>query len=277
MNRTQGLNTMKKLLVVTAAMLLSPLAVSAQTQTQTQAQVEAKARVEANAQARLERKAEQAAEKTAAAEERAAAKAQRTEERTARAEARGEAEAEAQQQGKPDAKVKAALETALEAGIPVTLLERKVAEGKAKGVPMDRIATAVQTRLNALLKAQTVLQSAGLKSTTEGELSVTADAVQAGVSATALTAVSQKAPGERRAVAVAVLTDLVALGHASDRALAQVTAALNRGSDALVNLQARTASEVRARGAQSAGAGVSVGGNAGARVELGGRGKGRIK
>ena len=50
-----------------------------------------------------------------------------------------------------DPRVHATLETALSAGIPVDLLERKVAEGQAKGVPMDRIAAAVQTRLDALI------------------------------------------------------------------------------------------------------------------------------
>ena len=44
---------------------------------------------------------------------------------------------------------------ALEAGIPVSLLERKIAEGKAKGVPMDRIAAAVQHRLEALTRPRT--------------------------------------------------------------------------------------------------------------------------
>lgn len=175
--------------------------------------------------------------------------------------------------GRGEARVQASLSAAAEAGIPVSLLERKVAEGKAKGIPMERIALAVQTRLQALIRAQNVLEDADLESTTEGELSVAADAVQAGVSETALRAISERAPGDRRAVAMAVLADLVALGHASDQALMQVRAALEHGPEALVNLQARTGAELRARGARGVGAGVSVGGGTGARVDLPARGR----
>src|SRR5690242_648711 len=80
------------------------------------------------------------------------------------------------------ARIDAALSTALQAGVPVSLLQRKIAEGEAKGVPMDRIALAVEHRLEALTEAHDALANAGLASTTEGELSVAADAVQAGVS-----------------------------------------------------------------------------------------------
>jgi hypothetical protein len=175
-----------------------------------------------------------------------------------------------------DARINTALSTALDAGIPVSLLERKIAEGKAKGVPMERIAAAVQHRLDALTQAHDALLKAGLQSTTEGELSVAADAVQGGVSQSALVAISQRAPDESRAVAIAVLTDLVALGHASDQALSRVEGALARGPEALANLSAESAG--RGRGEAGAGAsvaggasgtGVQVGAVGGARVELG--------
>ena len=175
-----------------------------------------------------------------------------------------------------DARIDAALSTALEAGIPVSLLERKIAEGKAKGVPMDRIASAVQHRLDALTKAQDALEKAGLESTTEGELSVAADAVQGGVSQTALAAISQRSTDGSRAVAIAVLTDLVAQGHASDQALSRVEAALAKGPEALANLSAESAGAGRGQAAAAAnvaggagGAAVQVGAGAGARVELG--------
>jgi len=172
------------------------------------------------------------------------------------------------------ARVEAALETAVEAGIPVSLLERKVAEGKAKGVPMERIAGAVEKRLDALMTAREAMTKAGLESTTEGELAVAADAVQGGVSQTALATISQSAPQDRRTVAIAVLTDLVALGHASDRALTQVQTALTRGPEALANLRAESTAQVQANGAVGAGAGpgevgVQAGTGVGARVELG--------
>ena len=173
-----------------------------------------------------------------------------------------------------DARVEATLETAASAGIPVSLLERKVAEGKAKGVPMERIATAVEKRLDALVKARDAMTKAGLESPTEGELSVAADAVQGGVSQTALAAISQSAPQDRRAVAIAVLTDLVTLGHASDHALTQVQTALSRGPEALANLRAESSAGLQANGGVgggpgASGAGVQVGAGAGARVELG--------
>jgi hypothetical protein len=173
-----------------------------------------------------------------------------------------------------DARIDAALSTALDAGIPVSLLEGKIAEGKAKGVSMDRIAAAVQHRLDGLLKAQDALEKAGLESTTEGELSVAADAVQGGVSQSALAAISQRSTDGNRAVAIAVLTDLVAQGHVPEQALAQVESALARGPEALANLSAESAGAGRgqaAAGANVAGGagGAAVQAGAGARVELG--------
>jgi hypothetical protein len=170
--------------------------------------------------------------------------------------------------GGPDARVHAALETALDAGIPVSLLERKIAEGKAKGVPIDRIAAAVEKRLDALTKASDALSKAGLEHPSEGDLSVAADAVQGGVSATALATISQTAPQDRRAVAIAVLTDLVALGHTPESALEQVQTALARGPEALANLHGEGAAQANA-GANAGGVGAQVGAGAGTRVEVG--------
>lgn len=176
-----------------------------------------------------------------------------------------------------NARVDAALESALEAGIPVSLLEQKIAEGKAKGVPMERIAAAVEKRLEALTQARDAMTKAGIESATEGELSVAADAVQGGVSQTALAAVSQSSSGDNRVVAIAVLTDLVAMGHVPEQALTQVQAALARGPEALANLRGESAGHLAPQGGIGAGAGagaaagggVQVGAGAGARVELG--------
>jgi hypothetical protein len=171
------------------------------------------------------------------------------------------------------ARLDAALGAAVEAGIPVSLLERKVAEGKAKGVPMDRIATAVEKRLDALTSARDAMTKAGLESTTEGELSVAADAVQAGVSQSALLAISRRAPDESRAVAIAVLADLVAQGRESEQqALARVEGALARGGEALANLGGQTGGQAHGEaGLGGAGIGVEAGADAGARVKLGGQ------
>lgn len=178
------------------------------------------------------------------------------------------ARAQAAASADAQARVDAALHAALEAGIPVSLLERKIAEGKAKGVPMERIAAAVEARTQALLRARDAMARAHVRNAAEGDLSVGADAVQAGVSDAALAEISASAPAERRAVAIAVLTDLVVLGNAPDRALLQVQTALRRGPEALVNLRAEASSQIQLRGA--AGAGVKADGGAGVRVDLGG-------
>jgi hypothetical protein len=174
------------------------------------------------------------------------------------------------------ARIDAALSAAAQAGVPGSLLERKVAEGEAKGVAMDRIAAAVEQRLEALTEAQAALTKAGITSATDGQLSVAADAVQAGVSQSALVSVSKDAPDGSRAVAIAVLTDLVAMGQASEQALARVQAALMRGPEALANLSAQAAGNGHAEAGAGAGltgnagdAGAQVGAQAGAQVQLG--------
>lgn len=164
-----------------------------------------------------------------------------------------------------DARVTATLDHAMSAGIPVALLQRKVDEGNAKGVPMDRIAIAVENRLTALTTARDAMLGAGITHTTEGQLSVAADAVQAGVNQAALVAVSRSAPEERRTVAIAVLTQLVTSGQLPDQAVAHVQAAIARGPEALANLGAAAGGSANANGAAAA----QGSANAGARIELG--------
>jgi hypothetical protein len=147
-----------------------------------------------------------------------------------------------------DARIAASLETALEAGIPTELLESKIQEGRAKMVASERIATAVEARLAALLRARAAMDRAEVEGVTTGDLSIAADALEAGVSESALVAIQTTAPHERRAVAVAVLAALVELGNAPEAALARVQAALGRGPAALADLRARTIVELRARG-----------------------------
>lgn len=172
----------------------------------------------------------------------------------------------ASQSTEAQARISAALETAIEAGIPVALLEQKVAEGKAKGVSMERIAAAVEARLAGLTRAGEALAEAGLSSTTSAELSVAADAVQAGVSQTALVTISESAPEDRRVVAIAVLADLVLLGRTPDRALAEVQVALQRGPAALANLRAETAAGLLASGGVTTA--IPVGAEAGVGVKV---------
>lgn len=139
----------------------------------------------------------------------------------------------------PEEQIRVALDRAAQAGVPVELLESKIAEGRAKGVPMARIATAVERRLEVLEQVRT--RFGGPDALTSEELGVAADAAQAGVNDAVLDAIIATAPRERRAVAIAALSQLVQLGHSPQHALEQVQQALQRGPAALMNLPARAA------------------------------------
>ena len=145
------------------------------------------------------------------------------------------------------ARIDAAMEAAARASIPAELIESKIAEGRAKAVAEERIAAAVEARVAGLVRASEALQRAGIEARTAGDLSVTADALEAGVSESAVVRISRDAPQERRTVAVAVLADLVRLGHGNDHALTRVSAAV-RSSAALANLHAEVASQLRLGG-----------------------------
>jgi hypothetical protein len=136
----------------------------------------------------------------------------------------------------PQERINKGLERARTTGIPVELLESKIAEGKAKGVSLERIAAAIERRLAALERASQVMR--GPRDAGPAGLAVAADAVEAGVSDAVLAAIAESAPRERRAVAISALTELVKLGHAPERALERVRAALARGPEALANLPA---------------------------------------
>ena len=143
----------------------------------------------------------------------------------------------------PDANVQRTLERARQSGIPVELLESKIAEGRAKGVPMERIAAAVARRLTVLERVRTNIDPERQLSTEE--LGVAGDALAAGVSEAHVKTISSSAPRERRAVAIAALSQLVRLGHPSEEALRRVTQALKSGPEALMNLPAQAAAARR--------------------------------
>jgi hypothetical protein len=148
----------------------------------------------------------------------------------------------------PQQRIDAARRRAEAAGIPVTLLDSKVAEGRAKGVPMDRIAGAVERRLGSLARAREAMAGAPRTApVSAADLSVGADAIEAGVEPAVLGRLTVSAPGNQRAVAIAVLTELVNGGASSENALARVTAALARGPEALRRLPGEAAGE-RGRG-----------------------------
>jgi hypothetical protein len=146
----------------------------------------------------------------------------------------------------PQQRIDAAAAHATAAGLPAALLESKVAEGKAKGIPMDRIAAAVERREAALERASQTLR--GRPDVTPADLSVGADALESGVSAAVLKAIADSAPRDRRVVAIAALTELVRQGRVPEAALERVQEALKRGPDALANLPAQAAAESNGRG-----------------------------
>jgi RNA polymerase sigma-70 factor (ECF subfamily) len=131
----------------------------------------------------------------------------------------------------PQERIDTAIARARSEGVPVSLLDSKMTEGKAKGVPLDRIAAAIERREAALERAAQAMK--GHESITDADLSVGADAVEAGVSNAVLKALTDSAPRERRAAAIAAITELVQRGIAPDAALARVREALKRGPDAL--------------------------------------------
>lgn len=143
----------------------------------------------------------------------------------------------------PERQIEATLQRALETGVPVALLESKVAEGRAKGYPLERIAAALGRRLETLQLVQAQLRGAQL---TEAELGLASDAVQAGVNTGVLLRLADVSPRDQRAVAIAALSQLVLLGYAADDALQRVIQALQRGPAALMNLPAQAAA-ARAR------------------------------
>lgn len=146
------------------------------------------------------------------------------------------------------ARIQATMEAAAESGIPLSLLQSKVEEGRAKGVAEARIAAALDARLEALTRARETMARAELEGVTAGDLSVAADALEAGVSESALVELQASAPGESRAVAIAVVSSLVRLGQGSQDALVRVQTALEGGPGALAELRAETSAMLRARG-----------------------------
>jgi len=161
----------------------------------------------------------------------------------------------------PQDRINTALTRARQVGIPVALLESKIAEGKAKGVSMERIAAAVERREAALEKANQALRG---QPDAASSLSVGADAVESGVSEVVLKAVADNAPRDRRNVAIAVLTELVQQGQVPEAALERVRDALKRGPDALANLPAEAAAAGRGRAGATGQRGGSGGGGSGA-------------
>jgi hypothetical protein len=152
----------------------------------------------------------------------------------------------------PEGRIDVALVRAAEAGIPVSLLQSRVLEGRAKGIPMDRIATAVEARLAGLTRAARMMD--GVPGVVDAaQLGVAADALESGVSEAVLRALVLSSPGEQRAVAIAALTHLVQEGTVPAHALERVQAALARGPQALSTLPGAVGPPPTVPGASRAG------------------------
>jgi hypothetical protein len=161
----------------------------------------------------------------------------------------------------PQERINTALARARQTGIPVALLESKIAEGKAKGVSLERIAVAIERRQAALERANQALRG---QADAAASLAVGADAIESGVDEGILRAVAEDAPRDRRNVAIATLTELVQQGHVPEAALGRVRDAIKKGPDALTNLPAQAAAGSRGGGSASGRGRGNAGGRAGA-------------
>jgi hypothetical protein len=169
----------------------------------------------------------------------------------------------------PQERINTALARARQVGIPVALLESKIAEGKAKGVSLERIAVAIERRQAALERASQAMRGQTDAATSLG---VGADAIESGVSEQVLKAVADSSPRDRRNVAIAALTELVHQGQVPEAALERVRDALKRGPDALTNLPGNASNRGSGSNGQRNGQGQNQGqrqgqgqGNAGGR------------
>jgi len=132
-------------------------------------------------------------------------------------------------------------------GIPVSLVQSSVAESQAKGISAERIAEAAERRADALLRAQNAFARAGVEPR-DVDYAAGADAIGRGVSEAAVGDVARSAPVESRAVAIAVLDQLMGMGIPVEDALGRVSAAGAAGPEVLADLPAQAAAAMGRRG-----------------------------
>lgn len=127
----------------------------------------------------------------------------------------------------PDERIRTTLERAAEAGIPTSLLQSKLAEGRAKGISEERIAPALDRRLDGLVRAGEILSE--VPRLREADLDLGADALESGVSEAVLAEIATTAAPHDRSAAIAALGHLVPADIAPEDALERVRNALDRG------------------------------------------------
>ena len=120
------------------------------------------------------------------------------------------------------------LDSARRADLPTEPLIDRALEGASKGAPADRIVAAVTRLFTDLEQARLAL---GPSSAPE-EIAAGASALRAGAATDDLRELRRARPGESITVAVAVLTDLVAVGVPPDTAFAAVLALSDVANDA---------------------------------------------
>jgi hypothetical protein len=177
-------------------------------------------------------------------------------------------------QHSPEDRIQAALDRAHSANLPVELLESKLAEGQAQNVAMERIATAIEHRAQAMERAHAALSRAEQGEPSVQDVAVGADAIAAGVSEAVLERIAQTAGAERRTVALAALAYLAYLadeGIVPDAAAERVEQALARGGEALANLPGAAGGPVTGIPAGGPPAGVGQPGGPPAQVPTTGR------
>ncbi len=138
-------------------------------------------------------------------------------------------------------RIEAAMQRAAAAGIPVSLLENRVAEGRAKNVSEEQIAGAVERRVAALAHAHEALSPSG-RTVSTADLAAGADALERGVAGQAIGAVSELARDADRPAAITVLAYLHEQGLPVGEALSRVAGALQNGPGALANVLTQVAS-----------------------------------
>jgi len=134
-----------------------------------------------------------------------------------------------------------------EAGIPPQLIRRKALEGVAKGVPPDRIVSAVEAYSGRLQEARGLLGP----ERNGASLAAAAEAVRRGVPPEAIRGLAReqgaREGGGGLAVPLLVLGDLTEAGVPTDQALEAVQEAMRRGSpeQGMMNFSAAVRRRVR--------------------------------
>jgi hypothetical protein len=153
------------------------------------------------------------------------------------------------------AKIEAAFQAARAKNVPEQPMQRRMAEGQAKGASEAQVIAAVQKTETRLEASQSAMIRAGRAKPHPDEIAGAEQAMERGTTDAQIEALVKHAPADRSlAVAFSVLTRLEARGEPVDRALATVAAKLDAQAtdEALVSLA--SGSDASATGSAAAAA-----------------------